>query len=57
MTIFSSRTEREVVYLVLCWGPHHAYHCVTTEQFVVVEGPEICHAGGAGGSTDQTYCV
>ena len=57
MTIFSSRTEREVVYLVLCWGPHHAYHCVTTEQFVVVEGPEICHAGGAGGSTDQAFCV
>ena len=22
-----------------------------------VEGPEICHAGGAGGSTNQTFCV
>ena len=53
-------TEREAVHLVLCLGPHNAYHVVTTEQFVVVvvvEGFEIYHAGRAGGGPDQTACV
>lgn len=45
---------REVINLVPC-----AYHCGTTEQFVVfvVEDHESHHAGGAGGSTDQNVGV
>lgn len=52
--------KREHIFLVL-WGTcafHNAWHYADKwYMFVVIEGFESDHAGGAEDSTDENYCV
>lgn len=60
MSVFSTQCNSKWSMLSTLLGLKNSiYYFLTMKQFliVVVEGFEVRHAGGAGGSKEQTFCV